>query len=383
MCSGASLPRGYSLVAGDPDCDDTDPAAFTTVTGFLDIDGDGFGDGMAMTFCTAGNLPANHAATGGDCAPADPAAWQNLAYSFRDVDGDGAVVAETGSVCSGAALPPTYLTSAPAGKPFDCNDRDAAVSIPLTIFADVDRDGFGTGAGQLACTNGAPPDGFVTNGTDCDDGDPAVWMSLLYTAVDFDGDGVTVPAMGMRCTAGTLLPPYFATPHGNDCDDNDARVSIALTVFADTDHDGFGAGPAQQACTNGTPPAGLVTNSTDCNDTDASVWALLAYSGIDADGDGVTVPASGTVCTNGTLPAPFQATQHGNDCDDNDPTADHFAVLYPDLDGDGIGAPPRQVRCIGATVPPGLSRGGFDDDDTDPAVIEVDDDELDLLLLGD
>src|SRR3954470_3801401 len=50
VCSGASLPKGYSLVASDPDCDDTDPTAFTMVTGFLDIDGDEFGDGMAMTF---------------------------------------------------------------------------------------------------------------------------------------------------------------------------------------------------------------------------------------------------------------------------------------------------------------------------------------------
>lgn len=383
ICSGASLPKGYSLVAGDPDCDDTDPTAFTTVTGFLDVDGDGVGDGQAMAFCTSGSLPANYAVAGGDCAPADPAAWQNLAYSFRDVDGDSAVVPEAGTVCSGAALPPTYLTSAPAGRPFDCDDSDAAVSIPLTIFTDADRDGFGAEAGQLACTNGAPPDGFATTGTDCDDGDATVWMSLVYTAVDLDGDGITAPAMGTRCTAGTLLPPYFAAPHGNDCNDNDPTVSVALTVFADADRDGFGAGPAQQACTNGTPPAGFVTSGTDCDDTDASVWALLAYSAIDADGDGVTVPASGTVCTSGTLPPPFKATGNGNDCDDSDPTIDHFAVLYPDLDGDGVGAPPRLIRCIGATAPAGLSRGGFDDDDTDPDVIEVDDDELDLLLLGD
>jgi hypothetical protein len=383
VCSGASLPKGYSQVAGDPDCDDTDPQAFTVVTGFLDIDGDGVGDGAAMAFCTAGNLPMNYAASGGDCAPADSAAWQNLAYSFRDVDGDGAVVPEAGLVCSGAALPPTYLTSAPAGQPFDCNDGDRAVSIPLTIFTDGDRDGFGAGAGQLACTNGTPPDGSVTSGTDCDDGDPSVWMALVYTAVDFDGDGFTAPAMGTRCTAGTLLPPYFTAPHGDDCNDGDVTVWVAQTVFADADRDGFGAGPAQQACTNGTPPDGFVTSGTDCDDADASVWALLAYSAIDGDGDGVTVPASGQVCTSGTLPAPFKATPQGNDCDDSDRTIDHLAVLYLDLDHDGVGAPPRQVRCIGAAVPDGLSRGGFDDDDTDPDVIEDDDDELDLLLLGD
>jgi hypothetical protein len=170
---------------------------------------------------------------------------------------------------------------------------------------------------------------------DCDDGDPTVWINLLYTAVDFDGDGFTTPAMGTRCTAGALSPPYFATAHRNDCDDGDA-----------------------------------------------SVWLALTYQGLDADGDGVTIPASGQRCTDGTLPPPFVATANGNDCNDADPTLTHFAVLYPDNDGDGVGASPRQVLCLGATVPAGLVTGGYDEDDNDPAVIETEDfdDLLDLIL---
>jgi hypothetical protein len=108
---------------------------------------------------------------------------------------------------------------------------------------------------------------------------------------------------------------------------------------------------------------------------------VTTYRAIDADGDGVTVPSNGQLCTNGTLPAPFLATLNGNDCDDTDPTRTHLAVLYPDGDGDGVGAPPRQILCIGTAVPAGLARGGYDDDDNDPTVIETDDDELDLLLL--
>jgi hypothetical protein len=57
-------------------------------------------------------------------------------------------------------------------------------------------------------------------------------------------------------------------------------------------------------------------------------------------------------------------------------------VLYPDQDGDGVGASPRQIRCIGAALPAGLTLGGYDDDDADPMVIESDNDELDLLLFG-
>jgi hypothetical protein len=385
ICSGASLPQGYSATPfpGAADCDDADPAAFQAMVGFLDGDGDGIGDGVAMSLCTAGSLPAGYVATDGDCAPADPASWIELPYSFRDADGDGAAVAETGMVCSGVTLPPGYLSSAPAGRPLDCDDSDSAVSVALTIFADADDDGFGAGPGQLACTNGSPPAGFSTSNTDCADDDATVWLSLTYTAVDFDGDGATVPALGMRCTAGVLLPPYYAVPMGSDCDDANPNVSVALTVFADADNDGFGAGPGQLACTDGSPPAGFSTTGTDCDDGDASRWVLVTYRAIDADGDGVTVPATGQLCTDGTLPPPYKAVANGNDCDDTDPLLTHFAVLYPDQDGDGVGAPPRQILCIGATPPAGFELGGYDDDDGDPTVIETDeDDELDLILSG-
>lgn len=337
ICSGASLPAGYSTVPGKPDCDDADLTVFTRVTGFVDADGDGVGDGLAMSFCTAGDLPAGFVAVGGDCAPVDPTRWQNLPYSFRDADRDGAVVAEVGVVCSGATLPAGYLTAAPGGLSLDCDDTNPAVSIALTIFVDADRDGFGAGASQIACTGGAPPVGFSTSGTDCDDTDGSVWASLMYTAVDFDGDGFTTPALGMRCTSGVLLPPYYAAPIGNDCDD-----------------------------------------------ADATRWALLTYRAIDGDGDGFTVPASGQLCTNGTLPPPFLASERGNDCNDADPTLTRFAVLYPDQDGDGVGAPPRQILCIGTTLPAGLVTGGYDEDDTDPTVIETEDfdDLLDLIVLG-
>jgi hypothetical protein len=385
ICSGASLPQGYSSTPspGQADCDDVDPAAFVIVVGFADGDGDGIGDGVAMAFCTAGGLPAGSAATGGDCAPADPAHWIDRPYSFRDADGDGAAVAETGMVCSGATLPPGYLASAPVGRPPDCDDANAAVSIALTVYADVDDDGVGAGPAQLACTNGSPPAGFSITNTDCADNDGAVWESLPYTAADFDGDGVTAPAMGTRCTAGVLLPPYYAVPMGLDCNDADPAVSVTLTVYVDADDDGFGAGPSQLACTDGSPPDGFSTSGTDCNDGDAARWVLTPYVAIDADGDGVTVPASGQLCTNGTLPPPYKAAANGHDCDDTTPTLTHFAVLYPDQDADGVGAPPREILCIGTARPAGLARGGYDDDDDDPAVIEIDeDDELDLILFG-
>jgi hypothetical protein len=333
ICSGVSLPPGYSALPSDPDCNDADPAAFNIVTGFVDIDGDGFGVGLEMAFCNTGTLPFGFAPVDGDCAADDAARWVELPYSFRDADGDGAAVAELGVVCSGDSLPPGYLPSAPVGRPLDCDDADPTISIALTVFVDADRDGFGTEPGQLACTSGSPPPGFSTSDTDCDDNDMTVWLSLVYTAVDRDDDHVTAPELGTRCTAGTLLPPYFATPNGNDCDDSDPTVSVALTVFADGDLDGVGAGPGQLMCTNGSPPAGFSTSGTDC--------------------------------------------------DDDDPALTHLAVLYPDQDSDGVGTSPRSIVCIGAAIPAGLARGGYDEDDADRTVIETEDfdDLLELLLL--
>jgi hypothetical protein len=166
----------------------------------------------------------------------------------------------------------------------------------------------------------------------CELDDGSFGSLLPYAAIDADGDGVTVPASGEVCTGGTLPPPYQAAENGLDCDDADPAVAV-----------------------------------------------LLPYAAIDADGDDVTVPASGQLCTDGTLPPPYEAAQNGLDCDDADPTVDRLAVLYPDQDGDGVGATPRQILCIGAAPPQGFVRGGYDDDDGDPDVIETDDEE-DLVL---
>jgi hypothetical protein len=117
-----------------------------------------------------------------------------------------------------------------------------------------------------------------------------------------------------------------------------------------------------------------------CELGDGSYGSLLPYAAIDGDGDGVTLPASGEVCTDGALPPPYKAAANGLDCDDTDPAVHRVAIIYPDVDGDGVGATPRQIWCIAAAPPAGFASTGYDEDDGDPAVIE--DEEADLLLLG-
>lgn len=169
-------------------------------------------------------------------------------------------------------------------------------------------------------------------------------------------------AVAMLITCATACSSPADVPHDHATEDASAPAAVArhsqpgeasaFTGILLCEHDGF----------YGTP---------------------LPYVAIDADGDGFTVPATGEVCTDGTLPPPYRAAAHGLDCDDADPLVAHVAVLYPDQDGDGVGAPPRQILCIGAQPPAGLVRRGYDEAAADPAVIETDeDDEEELLVLG-
>ncbi|NPC50810.1 hypothetical protein HPC50_27530 [Corallococcus exiguus] len=56
--------------------------------------------------------------------------------------------------------------------------------------------------------------------------------------------------------------------------------------------------------------------------------------------------------------------------------------MGPDGDGDGVGATPRQMTCLGPAVLAGWSRYGDDADDHDAAVQtdEAMDEELSLIL---
>lgn len=274
VCSGTTLPAGYLAQApvGRPlDCDDAAADRFVALTGYADLDGDLFGDGPELTFCTAGALPAGHVATAGDCAPSDGAAWQLLAYAYRDADGDGAAVASAGSVCSGAALPPGYLLLQPPGRPLDCDDANAQIFETLTVFVDGDGDGFGAGQAQQVCTNGTAPPGTSILGSDCDDAAATRWMTLPYVAIDQDGDGATVPASGARCTAGFLSPPYYAAPIGLDCDDADPARTHHQVLYPDADGDGVGASPRQVQCLGPDLPAGLSPRGYDEDDADPAV----------------------------------------------------------------------------------------------------------------
>ncbi|MFT3794889.1 LamG-like jellyroll fold domain-containing protein [Flavobacterium sp.] len=93
----------------------------------------------------------------------------------------------------------------------------------ITYYADADGDGYGNAAvSQTNCT-GVVPTGYVTNNTDCDDGDNTAWQTaLLY--VDADNDTYTNGVSEMVCYGNSIPSGYVSALTAIDC--NDAIAAI-------------------------------------------------------------------------------------------------------------------------------------------------------------
>ena len=285
------------LPGADEVCDDVDNDCDgkldedVTLTGYLDEDGDGFGD-VQLIACV---LPDGTVDADGDCDDADVAvnpdasevcdgvdnncdgelddeAAPEAVPWYRDADGDG--FGDPEAVLRACGAPIGYVADATdcddrAAEAFPgaderCNDRDDdcdgsvdedAID-PTPWFADADGDGWGVGDAVIACKleGGAERDG------DCDDTAKAVH-----------------PQAAERC---------------NDVDDDcDGGVDEGLPVkayYLDGDGDGFGdAADSVEACA---APVGYVTTNTDCDDAEAAVYpgAAEVCDGLDNDCDQFT-----------------------------------------------------------------------------------------------
>lgn len=266
---------GDGLSEAEGDCDDADRRQGAgSLVAYVDTDGDGYGEEEVL-LCT---FVLGHVFAAGDCDDQDV-----LTHPGADEYCDG--------------------------EDNDCNGivDDNPVN-PTFYYVDVDGDGEGTGTASLGCF----PTAASLYGTDCDDGNAAIFTGALEYCggVDHDCDGSTYDddsvdalslytdadgdgygAAALPVTTCFLMDGYAAD--ATDCDDDTKNISPgateycdgvdndcdgmvdeadaadASTFFLDSDGDGFGdAGATVIDCVI---PAGYVLRDDDCDDADAAV----------------------------------------------------------------------------------------------------------------
>ncbi len=176
---------------------------------------------------------------------------------------------------------------------------------------------------------------------------------------DADGDGYGNAAV----TTQACTQPSGYVSNSSDCNDADASVHTTSSYYVDADHDGYGSTTTANVCA-ATAPTGYSTNNTDCNDSDASAHATAAYY-VDADGDGYDA-GTASLCA-ATAPTGYSSTSNGSDCNDADASVHSTATYYVDADHDGFGSTTTATLCA-ATAPTGYSTNNTDCNDASASV---------------
>jgi hypothetical protein len=206
-------------------------------TYYRDADGDGYGNpGIASTGTVQ---PVGYINDNTDCNDAD-ATLNPATKWYLDLDGDGYY---TNIVVSCASPGSGYYQTRTGGG--DCDDNNSAVHPGATEIADgidnncngqadeglldlfyLDADGDGYGNSSTVYQGIAPPVGYVSNGTDCDDANAAVNPG----AIEICGNGIDDNCSGpIDEGCGTSPEIYIADTTAAE---GDLQVSVRIYLSA-------------------------------------------------------------------------------------------------------------------------------------------------------
>ncbi len=245
-------------------------------------------------------------------------------------------------------------------------------------YEDMDGDSFGSNPSMEIVCDG--PEGYVSQGGDCDDTNPD--LTTDCDAVDVDEDGYDV-SIDCDDTDPTVHPDAaeYCDGRDNDCDGDLDEDAVDQTIwYTDIDGDGYGVGE-MHACDL---PPDAASQGGDCEDLDGTIYPGApetctdvedkncdgAFGAVDNDSDGHLACEECDDSNVSNFPgADEYCDGEDNNCDgtvDGDGEVLDPNVYYSDLDGDGYGDSAEEISSC--TRPSGYVTDASDCDDTEATV---------------